>query len=246
MGPSIPWGDWDLTIPFVFHFFSPLALVDHSIGFSKRIVHYVFRFSTDELARIHTAASLSSSGPKITSTDALSAHLWRSIVLAQLSTNTSLQLSTFQLHLTLGLRTRIPSIRKDHLGSPITMTTSTIPGDPLPALPLIARQIRESIAPFNDPLAVRAFLRKVEEAPSPTRQWHGFLGRRNTMLTTWLNERIGSVDFGWGMPRYAEPAMPDCEGLVVVWEEPDGVTVGVRLGRGVMGRVVEELRMYKE
>ena len=54
---------------------------------------------------------------------------------------------------------------------------------------------------------------------SPHRLWNGFLGRRNTIVTSWLRLKAYEVDFGTSVPRFVDAFMPNMDGCVQIMGE---------------------------
>ncbi|KAF7335283.1 hypothetical protein MSAN_02339000 [Mycena sanguinolenta] len=230
LGPPIPWHEWDLQAP---------------------VSNYLLHFSADELARIWTAAS--SPGTQISRFDALQAHLWAALIRARVPTAPDEQ---FYFNLTLGVRDRVsPPLPACSLGSPIVLARASATAQT--PLPHLARTIRSTVAQFT-PARVGALLHEMAFDLDARRMWGGFIGRRNTIVTSWVRLGLYEMDFGAGRPRLVHGVMPAMEGVVQVMEAgpqsseggpwyQDGASVSVMLPTEVVQRMLNDplLRKYR-
>jgi hypothetical protein len=96
-------------------------------------------------------------------------------------------------------------------------------------------------------------------AAGPARLWHAFLGRRHTIVTSWLRLDVYGVDFvggdeGRAPPRYVEAVMPSVDGCVQVMEAGHndngdngdaGTSVSLHLAADVMDRLLHDPLLRK-
>ncbi|KAJ7227339.1 transferase family-domain-containing protein [Mycena pura] len=171
LGPPIPWAEWDVEAP---------------------VSNFLLYFSVDEIARIWAAAS--SPGQIISRFDALQAHLWSVLIRAQEPESEEEQ---FHFNLSLGARDRVaPALGEHFLGSPIVLARAT--GTRAMSLPQLARTIRGTLAQFTH-TRVAALLHEMAFDVDARRMWGAFVGRRNTIITSWL--RLGVYEIMEGMPQ---------------------------------------------
>ncbi|KAJ7681227.1 hypothetical protein B0H17DRAFT_1138657 [Mycena rosella] len=190
LGPAITWKDWDLMAP---------------------VSNFLLHFSADELGRIWAAAS--SPGARISRFDALQAHLWAVLIRARVPETPD---EPFYMNLSLGLRERVaPPFAPHTLGSPIVLARAGGTASMSPAQ--LARAIRETVASFT-PARAAALLHEMAFDLDARRMWGGFIGRRNTIVTSWVRLGMHEVDFGAGRPRYVHSVMPAMDGVVQVME----------------------------
>ncbi|KAF7352260.1 hypothetical protein MVEN_01189700 [Mycena venus] len=230
LGPAIPWDDWDLQAP---------------------VRNFLLYFSADELARIWAAAA--SPGQIISRFDALQAHLWAVLIRARVP---QMPEEPFHFNVTLGVRDRVaPPLAPHTLGSPIVLARAS--GTAASTLPELARTIRETVVPFT-PQRVGALLHEMAFDVDARRMWGGFIGRRNTIVTSWMRLGVYEVDFGGGRPRFVHGVMPAMDGVVQVMEAgpqtsrggpwyQDGASVSVMLPKEVVERMLEDplFRKYR-
>ncbi len=238
LGTPLPWSEWNYMAP---------------------VSHYLVYFSADEIRRMWEEAS-SSLGPSSTSRisrlDALLAHVWALIIRARGLEHDE----PVHLNVTLGFRTRLcPPLPDTFLGSPLTPIRVTSTGGFLASaessLGTTAASIRSTIEQFNS-ATIPALLHDIAYEVGGQRLWHAFMGRRNTIVTSWLRHGVVKVDFGGGeRPRYVESIMPEVDGCVQVMEsghhDEDGGTTGMsvslHLATDVMQKLLNDpqLRKYR-
>ncbi|KAJ6560222.1 transferase family-domain-containing protein [Mycena capillaripes] len=229
-GPPIPWHEWDLQAP---------------------TSNFLLYFSADELTRIWTAAA--SPGSRISRFDALQAHLWSVLIRAHAPESAEEQ---FHFNLSLGIRDRVaPPLGAHALGSPIVLARAS--GTAEMSLAQLAREIRDTLTQFT-PARVGALLHEMAFDVDSRRMWGGFIGRRNTIVTSWVRLGLYEVDFGGGRPRFVHGIMPAMEGVVQVMEAmpqssaggpwyQDGASVSMMVTDEVIQRMLKDplLRKYQ-
>ncbi|KAJ7265408.1 transferase family-domain-containing protein [Mycena haematopus] len=229
-GPPIPWHTWDLQAP---------------------VSNFLLYFSADELAGIWAAAA--SPGTPISRFDALQAHLWAVLIRARAPETPEEQ---FHFNITLGVRDRVaPPLGAHALGSPIVLARAT--GTAGMSLGQLARTIRETVGQFT-PSRVGSLLHEMAFDVDARRMWGGFIGRRNTIVTSWMRLGVYEVDFGGGRPRFVHGVMPAMEGVIQVMEArpqsfargpwyQDGASVSLMLTTEVIQRMLKDplLRQYR-
>jgi hypothetical protein len=280
-GKPLPWAEWDVSAPV-----------------SRCVLH----FSPEAIAKIYADACSSSSlglaadaDVRVSRLDALLALVWALIVRARRSPGSldyaeddaEGQVEVY-MDMTLGVRQRlVPPLPDSFVGSPLINAYASLPSKLLTSsgssksttssqmdLHLIARAIRQTVTTFDDPHALPAMLHVRAFAACPHALWDAFLGRRHTIVTSWLGLDVYGVDFvsgsvdregvrgdKGGRPRYVESVMPDVDGCVQIGEAGYGglteagtgtkwyeETVGVRLHvrTDVLDRIREDelLRRY--
>jgi hypothetical protein len=126
------------------------------------------------------------------------------------------------------------------------------------SLPQLAREIRGVVTQFS-PARVGALLHEMAFDVDARRMWGGFVGRRNTIVTSWVRLGVYEVDFGGGRPRFVQGIMPAMDGLMQVMEAmppasstggpwyQDGASVSMTLTTEVIQRMLGDplLRMYR-
>lgn len=235
MGNVLPWSDWDMTAP---------------------VSRYFIDFEPAELEGIWVNGSSESN---VSHLDALLAHVWGLIIRARgLGED-----EPYYLDVTFGLRDRLsPPLPSNYLGSPLTLTKVVATGrqGTMHHLAEIATSIRSSLKTYN-PSSLSALLHEYAFASDSGRMWNAFFGQRNTIVTSWLKLGVRDIDFGTGVPVYAEAVMPSVDGLIQVMEgvssqlnESDSknwynapVSVSLHLRTDVMEKVLQdpELRKYR-
>ncbi|KUI52823.1 Rosmarinate synthase [Cytospora mali] len=230
-----PWPTWDMS-----------AAIDH----------VQVRFGADEVARMKKAAQASI--PKdarqqrpISRLDAVLAHMWILIIRARQLQDLD---ELVYLNITLGIRSRVnPPLPDAFLGSPLmlgyitrtgaevcspaTTTTTTTIGS-------VALSIRQMVSLFT-PEAVSAYLHDAAHEVCPQRLWQGFIGERNTIVTSWTRAGAYEVDFlGEGVrPRYVQGRMPRMDGVLQVMDnvaKTGDFDVSLCMEREAMGRLLED------
>jgi hypothetical protein len=235
MGNPLPWSDWDVMAP---------------------VSHHSVNFSSNELQAMWEEASSIS---RVSHLDALLAHIWGLIMRAQGMEHDE----EHYLDVTFSLRSRLtPKLPDNYLGSPLTLTKVTSTGSDATnnELGKMAAYIRSSLKSF-DSSTLPALLHEMAFLAGAQRLWNAFLGRRHTIVTSWLQLGIQEVDFGMGVPNYVDAVMPNCDGCVQVMEgrgkrDPasesgqwynDTVIVSLHLREDVMQRLLKDpvLRKYR-
>jgi hypothetical protein len=194
-GEPIPWTTWNVA---------------------ARVQHLVIHFTNDEILAMQRAAATVDS--RISKHDAILGHVWNLIIRARgLSEDTG---DVF-LDYTLGLRGRTnPPLGDRFVGSPIIMTAIRSTGGDAAgadAAAKLAAQVRDAVSKFT-PAAVAAHLHDKAYDQHPQRLWQGFFGKRHLMTASWIHTRVYEVDFGFGSPRYVQPAVPRIDGLFQLME----------------------------
>ncbi|CAF0919135.1 unnamed protein product [Didymodactylos carnosus] len=231
-GNPLPWLEWDHSAP---------------------VSHYLVSFTADELKSMWEEASSDSEVP-ISRLDALLAHVWILIIRAR---GLSHDQQPIYLDVTLGVRSRLSSpLPETFVGSPIMLAKVTTTG--VQSIGKIALSIRSTLSKFNSS-SIAAMLHDFAFEISPHRLWNAFLGRRNTIVTSWLRLNAYGVDFGTGEPRFVDAFMPNVDGCVQLMENGnvgdtkksnwyDGtVNVSLHLRTDVMEKLLDdpELRKYR-
>ncbi|KAI0008312.1 transferase family protein [Xylariaceae sp. FL0662B] len=227
-----PWPTWDTAAP---------------------VEHVQIRFGASEVARMKKAAEEtlpdSLTGQPVSRLDAVLAHTWILI-------NRARQLAQTQgevyMDMALGLRGRVePPLPDTFVGSPILLAYVAKTGAEACAATIgaVAGTIRQVMARFT-PDAVAAYLHDAACEVSPQRLWQAFLGRRHTLVTSWVRARAYEVGFCGGRgaaARYVQGVMPRVDGLVQVMDVEGGFDVSLCLEREAMRRLVRDpmLRMYE-
>lgn len=193
-GDPLPWSEWDLNAP---------------------VSHYLVSFTADEVKAMWEEA-LSDTEIRISRLDALLAHVWILILRAR---ELSLDQQPVYLDVTLGVRSRLsPPLPETFVGSPIILAKVTTTG--VQPIGEIALSIRSALSQFNAS-NIGAILHALAFEVSPHRIWTAFLGRRNTIITSWLRLKVYEVDFGTGVPRFVDASMPSVDGCVHLMENGD-------------------------
>ena len=121
--------------------------------------------------------------------------------------------------------------------------------------------VRNAVA-TADPATVAAFLHERAFAESSQRYWDCFLGKRHTIVTSWLKLGMYDVSFAEGVrPSFASALLGDADGLLQILEAGDRafgveggkwyeekVCVSFSVERGVMERILADpiLRLYRD
>ncbi|KAF8577884.1 hypothetical protein K439DRAFT_1654977 [Ramaria rubella] len=232
-GEPLRWENWDMTSP---------------------VSHHVVHFNTLELQLMWEEAS---SFDRISHLDALLAHVWALIICARDLADDEEN----YLDVTFGFRSRLnPPLPETFLGSPLTL--ARVPSTGLQgskhAIGALAASIRSTLSQFNSE-TLSALLHEMAHDASSQRIWNGFLGRQNTIVTSWLSLGIYDINFGTGPPMHVNPTMPSADGCVQVMEArnvprertkggkwyEDGVSVSLHLKADVMQRLLGNPRLRK-
>ncbi|KAJ7243956.1 hypothetical protein C8J57DRAFT_1364749 [Mycena rebaudengoi] len=165
----------------------------------------------------------------------------------------------FYFNLSLRIRGRLdPPLGARALGSPIVLARAV--GTAQMSLPQLAREIR-GVVTQSSPVRVGALLHEMAFDVDAWRMWGGFVGRRNTIVTSWVRLGVYEVDFGGGRPRFVQGIMPAMDGLMAMqvmeamppasstggpWYQ-DGASVSMTLTTEIIQRMLGDplLRMYR-
>ncbi|KAB5566343.1 transferase [Coniochaeta sp. 2T2.1] len=215
-GDPLPWKDWDLAAP----------VSSHIIHLSRKQVAHLYEEARRDLAGAST---------RISKHDAVLAHVWSCVVRAR-----QLDRDPEPVHCDLVIGTRPAlGLGSDFIGSPTLMVNIELPGATVGdvggdgvALSPIVRRVRQTIEDVSERAALAAHLHGVAFEKSPQRIWHGFLGRRHVMVTTWARAGIYEVDFGLGSAvRHADGVVPHLDGCILIKEAPPSRLVRVVDGK---------------
>jgi hypothetical protein len=224
------------------------------MGFTMRVSHYIVIFTTDEVKRIWEDASSNSQVP-ISRLNALLAHIWLLIIRAR---ELSSDQEAVYLDVTLGARAQLlPPLPENFVGSPLILAKVSTIG--VQSIEKIALSIRSILSQFNS-TNIGAMLHDLAFELSPHQIWNAFLGRRNTIVTSWLRLKAYDIDFGIGIPRFVDAVMPDMDGCVQIMENGhlnhtneinwyDGtVSVSLHLRADVINKLINDpqLRKYRK
>lgn len=203
-GKPMPWQEWDVKAP----------LSSYVVHLTKEQVDYLW----EEARRDQPEAM------RVSKHDAILAHIWSCIVRAR-----GLEADDEPVHcdLTLGLRPAL-QLGDRFIGSPIIMLNIEMAAsrvaatrDGHPILSPTTKCIRDTILKGSDGDGLAAHLHGVAYEKSPQRIWHGFLGQRHTMVTTWARAGIYELDFGFvSSVRYVDGDVPNLDGCVLIKEAP--------------------------
>lgn len=251
-GDPQPFEDWDLCLP---------------------VSSYILHFSCEEIEAIWQAACINR---PVSRHDAILAHVWILINRARFPYSSSSNVSDQRVHLdvSFGVRKRLaPPLPSEFLGSPIMVANVELPISMLIAqdmssssilLATTANKIHDTLAQFTTE-AVTALLHDAAHEPCAQRLWQSFLGRKHTILTSWVHlDLYKSIDFGFGSGavRFVQPMILPFDGIVEImearpglgeerhetrrhWTE-DGVDVYIFLESAAAARLLEDslLRAY--
>ncbi|KAF8521926.1 transferase family-domain-containing protein [Hysterangium stoloniferum] len=228
LGKPLPWSNWDPDAP---------------------VSHFILYFSRIELQNMWMEAS--SQAGRVSHLDVLLAHLWAIIIRAR---GIELNEESY-LDVTFGIRKRLePPLPPSFLGSPLTLAAVTSTGQEGHAhdISQMARSIRSTLSRFN-PKSIPVILHEMMFEITPQRRWNAFLGRQNTIVTSWLDLGVYDVDFGSGRPKYVHAVMPHVDGCIQIieaggdrerspWYEK-GAHVSLYLRDDVMSEVLKDVRL---
>ena len=206
-GDTMPWKDWDPTIP---------------------PIQCKLFFTGDAVQRMWEAAN--SPEAPVSKHDAILAHVWQAVSRARgLSEDEGL----VYLNIFFGMRKRL-GIPDNYVGSPISTTNVGIPGKDVENAPLatIARRIKTQLNLY-DREALAARLHDAIFECAPQRLWDAFLGTRHIIITSWARLNLYAVDFGGerGTARFVDPILPVLDGLMQVMEARPETTSGKDSGK---------------
>jgi hypothetical protein len=175
-GTPLPWSQWNITIP---------------------VDHYLLYFTPREVEGIWEEASTAA---RVSHLDALLSHIWALVIRARgLDAE-----EEHHLDITFGLRSRLsPPLPDSFLGSPITIAAVKSTGSQASSnsVGTMASSIRSALQKFT-PSNLSALLHEVAYYASAQRYWNGFLGTRNTIVTSWLRLGVYELSFdGTSFPR---------------------------------------------
>ncbi|KAJ6608799.1 hypothetical protein B0H10DRAFT_1955127 [Mycena sp. CBHHK59/15] len=129
------------------------------------------------------------------------------------------------------------------------------------SLAQLACAVRDVVVQFT-PVRTAALLHEMAFDVDARRLWGGFIGRRNTIVTSWMRLGVYEVDFGGGRPRFVQAIMPAMEGVIQVMEAmpassrgrpwyQDGASVSLVLNTQVTEKIMNDnindplLRKYR-
>jgi len=228
-GSPLKWSNWDSMAP---------------------ISRCIFRISALQLQKIRRVAC-PPGGKWISHLDALLAHFWALIMRARETKKDE----AHYLDLTVGFRSRVsPPLPKTFIGSPLTLVYAAAVGrEADDSLQKLAANIRSTLEKF-DGEALSAVLHDMAYDTSSQRYWNAFLGRQNTVVTSWLGLDIYKVDFGCGRASYVDSVMPECDGCLQVMEDPiqrggkkwyeGDVLVSLHLREDVLKKLIQDDKLY--
>lgn len=193
-GKQIPWLDWDRGAP---------------------VAHKLVYFSPAELQRMWEAARAQAPGARLSRLDALHAHLFSLVARARSFRNDE---GPMYFDVSIDVRRRLANpLPETFLGSPllnIPVTTSGREAASGNTAPLFRAAIQR-----YDAATLAAVLHEFIYLAAPQRYWNTFLGKRHTILTSWLRLGVYDVEFVEGLrPRYVEAIMPDVDGCIQIME----------------------------
>ncbi|TBU57877.1 transferase family-domain-containing protein [Dichomitus squalens] len=198
-GELLPWHEWDLSLP---------------------VGHCLIYFTPKEIENMwQDASSQQPPGVRVSRLDALLAFVWKLVVRAR---GLEHDKELVNMVLTVGFRPRLsPPLPNSFLGSCITNASAALTGEEVASsttLSPLASAIRAVNASFT-PTAIGALLHDLAHEVNPQRTWRAFVGRRHTLVTSWLTNDPYGIDFGTGTaPRLVEALMPNIDGCVHVME----------------------------
>ncbi|KAJ7582768.1 transferase family-domain-containing protein [Mycena floridula] len=213
LGNAMPWANWDLNAP----------ACRREVFFSGEAIRAIWKSASDSLPK----------GSRISRFDALLAHVWKAVNRARGLDEEEICYASISI----GVRSRLsPPFPFSFMGSPIVMArASTKPATPAYET---AVQIRETILQFNE-VTLPALFHSLAFEVTPQRIWNAFLGRKDLIVTSWLQLEIYELDFGpqARRPKYVEGIMPCMDGCIQIMEarpDPSVATVsGDRYEHGV-------------
>lgn len=193
LGKPLRWSEWDASAP---------------------VDYYLIYFSPEELAGMWREATMTSTG-HVSHLDAILSHMW---ILINRAKDLQQDEDFVYLDVTIGIRARLsPPLPDAFMGSPILLTNVTKKGTEASApeaIGSIASTIRSFVSRFNA-ATLPALLHDVSYQDSGQRYWCAFFGKRNTIVTSWLQQDVYRVDFGGkGSARYVEAIMPNVDGCL--------------------------------
>ncbi|KIY67313.1 transferase-domain-containing protein [Cylindrobasidium torrendii FP15055 ss-10] len=230
------WSEWDLGVPVK----------------DTRIL-----LTADDIDKIWNACSegLDSQDVRISKFDAIQAFIWTILLRARRAQLADAGDDTAVLNITLGARERIkPPLPSRFLGSPIFLARVeaylAADGSLKDSMGDLAASIRRTVQLFDD-AAVGNVLHEMAHEVCPYRTWGAFLGRRTSIVTSWVRLKVYDVDFGVGRPVAVEAVMPSMDGCIHVMEAKptfspgprwyeDGIIVSVSLREDVAKRLSED------
>lgn len=238
-GEEMPWSKWELEATVErrglrFEEFEIRRIWEAATGLTK-----AFGVDDDERKLEDQKRSVRDLKPKlkISKLDALQAHIWSCIIRARGIEKDE----ECYLDMSIGFRSRL-GMKEDSLGSPLRLTYATATGaDVIPTstptlktssssmsavgktLSALSTAIRTSLSQFTKP-ASQALLHDLAHELSAQRLWATFLGRGNTIVTSWCRLGVWDVDFvgggpegdGNGRPCLVDAWMPECDGMLQV------------------------------
>ncbi|KAJ8516369.1 hypothetical protein ONZ45_g6325 [Pleurotus djamor] len=239
-GDPIPWDELDMN---------------------ATIQHQLFHFTPAQLSRIYEATVPTEPTPlKISYLDALLANLWFIVNRVRYGAPSDQPLEVF-LNQTLSLRGHrlSTSLPENFVGSPVLLARVSFNHTPSTTPSTIAQNIRAVLSSCDSTYLGAKLYDKAMESSPPWRIWHGYVGKRNLLVSSWIGEGAYELDFGGkggdkNMPIYAEGVMPAMDGLIqladVASEESveggrwyhKGVDVSMHLPKDIMEQVITDLQ----
>ncbi|KAF7712654.1 Transferase family protein [Penicillium ucsense] len=241
-GNPMPWSEWDVSAP---------------------VSHFVLHFTPAQVQTLRAAAS-SQGAPKISTHDAVVAHIWSGISRAR-HADRGIAHGPVHCDLVYGLRDRL-CLGADFVGCPHVMLDVAMDASIARQTDIapLASEIRSTLTKIT-PDGLKAHLHSIAYEDSPQRIWQAFLGDRHILVTSWAQNPVYTADFGTGLvPRYVEAIMPDMDGTIQIKQgstrdfeartsvAPDdaqpwykhGVDVSLHLRSSVMEKLLEDTSLF--
>ncbi|KAJ8518242.1 hypothetical protein ONZ45_g4667 [Pleurotus djamor] len=239
-GDPIPWDELDM---------------------SATIQHQLFHFTPAQLSRIYEATvSLEPSSHKISYLDALLSNIWFAINRVRYGPPSDRPSEVF-LNQTLSLRgQRLSTVLPENVvGSPVLLARVSFDHIASTTPSTIAQNIRAVLTKCDSTYLGAKLYDKAMESGPPWRIWHGFVGKRNLLVSSWIGEGAYELDFGGKdgvktLPIYAEGVMPAMDGLIQLADAASeesveggrwyhkGVDVSIHLPKDIMEQVITDLQ----
>lgn len=235
---------------------TPMAWAEWDLGVPAKDVRILL--TANDIDNIWDACTkgLDSQDVRISKFDAIQAFIWTLVLRARRAQLADAGDNTAVLNITLGARERVkPPLPSRFLGSPIFLARVEAhlaeDGNLKDSMGDLAASIRRTVQLF-DYVAVGNVLHEMAHEICPYRTWGAFLGRRTSIVTSWVRLKVYDVDFGAGRPVAVEAVMPSMDGCIHVMEAKptslpgtrwyeDGLIVSVSLREDVAQRLSEDL-----
>ncbi|XP_057781623.1 uncharacterized acetyltransferase At3g50280-like [Salvia miltiorrhiza] len=155
----------------------------------------VFHFSKEKLGELKAKANSEAGTDKISTLQALTAHLWRSVVRSQINNNDP---TTRVLIIAIGARARVSSLPDGYFGNALCFPALAIGEDELlqKGLGATALRINEVISEQTD----EAIAREAEKKVQTGRAWVDVGGGPPLLVGGSHRLDVYGCDFGWGKP----------------------------------------------